>query len=113
MKLLVIMTMTLVTGACTSMLLGGSGESAGSAIGQDTRGAAQISADDRISTTIRSRFAADAELGPLRLRVASRHGIVTLRGTAGSFTQRERAVRMATDVSGVLRVDNQISINTT
>lgn len=113
MKLLVVLTTMLMTGGCTSMLLGASGESAGSAIGQDNRGVAQISADDRISTTIRSKFAADADLGPLRLRVETRHGVVTLRGTAKSFTQRDRAVRIATDVSDVARVDNQISINTT
>jgi hyperosmotically inducible protein len=113
MKLLVALTATLLTAGCTSMLMGASGESAGSSIGQDNRDPAQISADDRISTTIRSKFAADADLGPLRLRVETRNGVVTLRGAVRSFTQRDRAVRIATDVSGVVRVDNQISINTT
>jgi len=113
MKSLVVLITMLMTGGCTSMLLGASGDSAGSAIGQDRRGTAQISADDRISTTIRSRFAADADLAPLRLRVETRNGVVTLRGAARSFTQRDRAVRIATDVSGAVRVDNQISINST
>ncbi|NOX68778.1 MAG: BON domain-containing protein [Gammaproteobacteria bacterium] len=113
MKLLAILAMMLTIGGCTSMLLGSSGKSAGSSIGQDSRGGAQISADERISTAIRSRFAADDALGPLRLRVETHNGIVTLHGIAGSFTQRDRAVRMAIDISGVVRVDNQISINTT
>lgn len=113
MKLLAVMAMMLMIGGCTSMLLGASGQPAGSAIGQDSRGGARISADERISTTVRRRFAADAGLGPLHLRVETHNGIVTLRGIARSFTQRDRAVRMAIDVSGVVRVDNQISINTT
>ena len=112
MKLLAVLVTMFMVGACTSMLLDSSGKSAGSAIGQDTRSGAQISADDRISTTIRSKFAADEDLRPLRLQVETRRGAVTLRGTATSFADRDRAVRIATDINGVLRIDNQISVST-
>ncbi len=112
MKMFVILVILLLIGACTSMLMGSSGKSAGSAIGQEQRSGAQISADDVISTAIRSKFAADNELNLLQLRVESRRGTVTLRGTAQNFSQRDRAVRIATDIDGVMRVDNQISVNT-
>jgi len=110
--MLVILVILLLTGACTSMLMGSSGKSTGSAIGQEQRSEAQISADDAISTAIRSKFAADNELSLLQLKVESRRGTVTLRGIAQSFAQRDRAVRIATDIDGVMRVDNQIRVNT-
>ena len=94
------------------MLLGSSGKSAGNPIGQGTREDDQSSADQEISTTIRSRFAADAELRTLGLRIETHKRVVTLRGIAKSFTQRDRAIRMAGDVSGVLRVDSQLTVNT-
>ena len=112
MKLFIILAILLMTGACTSMLIGSSGKSTGSAIGQEQRSSAQISADELISTAIRSKFSADNELDLLHLRVESRRGVVTLRGTAQSFAQRDRAVRIATDIDGVIQLDNQISVNT-
>lgn len=96
--------------ACSSMLLGGSGASAGNPIGQDTRSSTQASADDRISATIRARYAADPELSSAGLRVETLRGTVTLRGVVSSFDLRDRAVRLAQDVAGVLRVDNQVSV---
>jgi hyperosmotically inducible protein len=68
--------------------------------------------DEQISTSIRSRFAADADLSAQGLRVDTRQGVVTLRGTVASFAQRDRAIRLAEDVRGVQRVDSQININT-
>lgn len=112
MKLLLIAVVLGLLGGCTSMLVGASGDSAGSAIGTDNRSAAQTSMDDQISTTIRSRFAVDGDLSALGLRVDTRKGIVTLRGTAGSFAERDRAIRLARDVNHVVRVDSQININT-
>ena len=112
MKLFIILAILLMTGACTSMLMGSSGKSAGSARGQEERSSAQISADEFISTAIHRKFSADDELNLLQLRVDSRRGVVTLRGMAQSFAQRDRAVRLATDIDGVIRLDNQISVNT-
>lgn len=95
---------------CSSLLLGGSGAAAGNPIGADTRSGSQVSADDRISATIRSRYSADPELSAAGLQVQSVRGTVTLRGIVPGFEQRDRAVRLAQDVSGVLLVDNQISV---
>lgn len=95
---------------CSSMLLGGSGAAAGNPIGADTRSGSQVSADDRISATVRARYSADPELSAAGLKVQTLRGTVTLRGIVPGFEQRDRAVRLAQDVSGVLRVDNQISV---
>ena len=107
-----VMILSLGISSCTSMLAGGSGESAGNPIGLDDRGGDQMSRDRGISATIRRRFAADAELASLDLGVETRHGAVTLRGTANSFELRDRALNLAADVAGVVRIDNQISVNT-
>ena len=97
---------------CTSMLVGGSGASAGRPIGQDNRSASNVARDNRITAAIRARFAADAELGNASLNVDTRQGVVTLRGTLPAFDQRDRAVRLARDVEGVVRVQNQVRVQT-
>lgn len=112
MRLIIVLILSLGISSCTSMLAGGSGESAGDPIGQDNRGEDQMSVDRGISTTIRSRFATDAELASLDLGVETRHGAVTLRGTTTSFDSRDRALNLAADVAGVVRIDNQIRVNT-
>jgi osmotically-inducible protein OsmY len=112
MRLIILLILSLGTSACTSMLAGGSGESAGNPIGVEDRGGDQMSRDRDISAAVRSRFAADAQLASLNLGVDTRHGAVTLRGTANSFDLRDRALNLAADVAGVVRIDNQISVNT-
>ena len=96
--------------ACTSMLTGGTGTSAGRPIGTDTRSSATVNTDNRISATIRARYRADGELGPAGLRVETREGRVTLRGELGAFDLRDRAERLARDVEGVRYVSNQIRV---
>lgn len=109
-RLMAVVMLGLVQTACTSMLTGSTGASAGRPIGTDTRSSATVNADNRISATIRARYRADAELGPAALRVETRQGRVTLRGELAAFDQRDRAERLARDVAGVRYVSNQISV---
>ena len=96
--------------ACTSTLLGGTGAPAGRPIGTDARGAETVDQDNRISAIIRNRFRADGELRDASLTVVTRRGRVTLQGHVPSFDLRDRAMRLATDVSGVTDVSNHIAI---
>lgn len=96
--------------ACTSMLVGTGGSSAGKPIGTDSRSTAEASQDARISTIIRNRFGADASLAAARLQVVTSRRIVTLKGTVPGFDDRDRAGRLAQDVEGVVRVQNQIAV---
>lgn len=96
--------------ACTSMLAGSTGPSAGRPIGTDTRSSATVNSDNRISATIRARYRADGELGPAGLRVETRQGRVTLHGELAAFDLRDRAERLAKDVAGVRYVSNQIRV---
>lgn len=96
--------------ACTSLMTGAGGTRAGAPIGTDSRGAATVTRDDQISRTIRDRFAADGDLAAAGLRVDTRRGVVTLRGSLATFELRDRALRLARDVSGVVRVSSQITV---
>lgn len=110
--MLILVTLVAFAGlaGCTSMLIGGTGAPAGRPIGQDSRSASTVARDNRITTVVRERFAADPELAGAKLSVETRQAVVTIRGTVSAFDQRDRAVRLARDVAGVARVQNQLSV---
>ena len=108
-RLAVLGVLAVALGGCTGMMLGG-GQSAGRPIGQDTRSASALASDQRISATITNRFAVDDELGRQRISVDTVRGVVTLRGAVDDYLLRERAARLARDVAGVVRVNNQIAL---
>lgn len=109
MRLLILIFTAIVLCGCTSMLLG-NGTSAGRPIGEESRDATELASDHRITATVRNRFMADDELNAMRLGVGTLRGVVTLRGSVDSYALRDRAARLANDVDGVLRVNNQIGI---
>ena len=111
MKLLIAACTILWLTGCSSMLLGGSA-SGGQELGADNRSAAQMNADDRLTATIRSRYALDSEISRYGVGVSTRNQVVTLSGTVGSFAIRDRAVRIARDTDGARSVSNQIAVNT-
>lgn len=110
MRTIVLLVVSSLLVGCTSMLAGGRGEAAGNSIGTDSRDAVTIARDDQITSTIRARFARDKDLGAAGLTVETRRGVVTLRGELADFEQRDRAVGLSTDVPGVVRVANQITV---
>lgn len=107
-QLTLIFTVVTLCG-CTSMMLG-NGTSAGRPIGQESRDATALASDQQITSIVRNRFMADDELNAMQLGVGTLRGVVTLRGSVDSYALRDRAARLANDVDGVLRVNNQIDI---
>ena len=102
--------LAMLTG-CSAMLIGeGSAESP--PIGSDSRETAQMAADDALADAVTGAISADSMLRATNLAVSARSGVVTLGGTVGSFDARDQAVQVATAVSGVSRVNNQIRVNT-
>ena len=97
-------------GGCSAMLMG-EGRSAGRPIGSAGASSEASRGDEQIVQIIRGRFAAEPELASARLSVACVNGVVSLRGQVSNYALRDRAVRLAGDVSGVERVVNQIGIN--
>lgn len=96
--------------ACSSMLVGG-GNSTGGQLGTDNRSPAQLQADNAISATIRSRYAADSAISRFNLGVDTINGVVRLSGSVDSFEVRDRAVGIARRTDGVRSVRNDISVN--
>jgi hyperosmotically inducible protein len=93
--------------ACSAMILGESSTES-PALGGDIRGPAQIAADDALTEAVASALDSGSDL-----LVSARSGAVTLSGTLASFEKRDQAVALATSVSGVSSVNNQIRVKTT
>ena len=66
--------------------------------------------DAVITTSINAELARDQQLSALRIDVDTVDGRVSLRGTAPDSSARDRATTMANSVSGVMSVDNQLSV---
>jgi hyperosmotically inducible periplasmic protein len=66
--------------------------------------------DQRIATDVKQALATDADLGAMKIDVASDFGLVTLRGRAPDPQARDRAGELARGVSGVKTVDNMLTL---
>ena len=66
--------------------------------------------DAMISTKIKSEYAKDKEVSALRINVDTDKGVVTLRGTAKSKEEADKAVSIAKNVSGVSNVKSEIKV---
>lgn len=67
-------------------------------------------ADAVITTTVNAELAKDSSLSALKINVDTADGRVALRGTAPSEAARERATQLASNVKGVVSVDNQLTV---
>ena len=67
------------------------------------------SADDRIQDSIYERFAQDLDIDAATIKVGVLNGDVTLTGTVESGQNLRLAEEIASSVSGVRRVNNQIA----
>jgi osmotically-inducible protein OsmY len=66
--------------------------------------------DASITASVNAQLAADNELSALRIDVDTKAGKVALKGTAPSADARERAAKLAREVTGVTDVDNQLAV---
>jgi osmotically-inducible protein OsmY len=110
-KPILIVCLCLMMSACSSMLIGGSA-SGTTSLGADKRTEQQVSDDNAITATIRSRYAQDSAIGAANLSVETYAATVTVKGTVTSFAVRDRAVSIARNTDKVRSVNNQISVNT-
>lgn len=103
----------LMVGGCAVGMLRGAASSGG---GSTSSGSASSTAasrkatDDAISTSVRSKFAANAALKPFNLLVDTHDGVVTLRGQVAKVEQRNAAQLDARAVKGVKSVQNLITV---
>jgi hypothetical protein len=112
-----------VLSGCAVAMLGGAARSSGSASSTSSsspaaskpaapasRAPSQASADAAVSTAVRSRFAANSSLRPLKISVDTHDGVVTLRGQVNTVEQRTAAQLEARAARGVKAVKNELTV---
>ena len=109
MRLLAVILVIFLLVGCSAMVMGG-GTSSSPALGSDNRSAAQIDVDHAIRKAVNSAIFLDGGIPSGSVDVSAGSGTVTLKGTVSEFDIRDRAVSIARNVDGVVRVDNQIRV---
>ena len=66
--------------------------------------------DSTITAKVKTALLADPDVKGLKIDVDTKDGVVTLKGTADKPANRDRAVTIAKDTSGVKSVENQLVI---
>jgi hyperosmotically inducible periplasmic protein len=83
-----------------------------SAASDSTDSSASVGAaltDTAITAKVKANFVGDSRLKGSDVSVETNNGVVTLTGTAATATAKEAAETLAQNVSGVRRVNNQLS----
>src|SRR5690242_6223715 len=66
--------------------------------------------DDRVVASVRSHYFTADQIKAQNIDVSSDQGVVTLKGRVASDDVWQRAVSIAKDVQGVMRVDDQLQV---
>lgn len=86
----------------------------GAQIGERTAEAASATRraidDGRLTAKIKAKMALDDSVKALELDVDSVAGVVTVRGTVRSETEHQRAIALARETDGVLRVVDEVRV---
>ncbi len=106
----------LVTAAVAAVFLAGCaaalvGNASRSGVYKDSRSPAQIDADARLASAVRSKLIADPGVKASGVTVTVTTGIVTLKGMVQKPEQRTAAERAAQSVKGVKGVRNELRVS--
>jgi len=66
--------------------------------------------ESALTTKIKSKMALDDQVKARTISVDTKGSVVTLTGTVDSSAERDRAVRLATETSGVTQVVNHVDV---
>jgi hyperosmotically inducible protein len=66
--------------------------------------------DSAITAKVKTALLADPNVKGLQIDVDTKNGVVTLNGTADKPANRDRAVAIAKDTSGVKSVENRLVV---
>ena len=66
--------------------------------------------DAGITTSVKSKLAADATVKAYQVDVDTSNHVVTLKGTVASAAGKTRAVQLTKETDGVTRVDDQLTV---
>jgi hypothetical protein len=93
---------------CAAALVGNASRSG---VYKDARSSAQIDADARLASAVRSKLIADPAVKASGVMVTVNTGVVTLKGTVVKAEQRTAAERAAQSVKGVKSVRNELRVS--
>lgn len=79
-----------------------------SASTSEHRGAVQTASDAAITAKVKTAMAADATVKARHIDVDTVRGVVQLNGTVGSMEEKNRAIEIARNVSGVVDVRDNL-----
>jgi hypothetical protein len=79
-------------------------------IGQNVGEAGAALTDARLTAKIKSKIALDDTLAGSRINIDTESAKVTVRGTARSAAQRDRALQLARETAGVTEVVDQLRV---
>ena len=109
MRILVFLIFVITSSGCSSLMLGGGSASGSSSEVKQTTKSTEA-ADVAISSRVKRKFAADAELSKHAINVSTTAGMVKLSGSVSAYAVRESAEQLAMASDGVKAVDNQITV---
>ena len=69
-------------------------------------------ADAELATRVKAKLAADPQVNPFNIDVDANEGVVQLNGRVDDDETRREAGRLARETSGVVRVENEITVGT-
>ncbi len=72
---------------------------------------AQSVDDAAITTKVTGKFAVDQDTSALKIEVATANGVVTLKGTVPTQSEKDKAEQIARNTEGVKKVINNINVN--
>lgn len=73
--------------------------------------AGQAFSDAAITTTVKSKFLADNSVKGLRINVDTSAGVVTLSGNVSTRAEADRAIMLARETEGVIRVVDNMKVS--
>ena len=80
-------------------------------VGEAADHAQAVVSDTAITSAVKVRFLADADVSGLKIDIDTDAGVVTLNGTVASRAEATRAIELARDTAGVKRVVDRLKVN--
>ena len=97
-----------VTG-CVPVLVAGAGGT-GYYLGQDERPVKVIADDARITSTVKAKILAEKGISAVDINVDTNRGAVVLYGSVPSRAAESKAIQLARETKGVIRVTSKLTI---
>ena len=85
-------------------------KNAGDRAGEAAKDAGAVMSDAAITSAVKTKFLADPDVSGLKIDVDTANGVVTLTGVLPARTEKQRAINLARETSGVKSVVDHLKI---